>query len=41
MLYKNAYVFFFFGFVYGGFTVEEGRFARLFRGETKEAGTDL
>ena len=41
MLYKNAYVFDGSGFVYGGFTVEEGRFARLFRGETKEAGTDL
>ena len=41
MLYKNAYVFDGSGFVYGGFTVEEGRFARLFRGETEEAGADL
>ena len=41
MLYKNAYVFDGSGFVYGGFTVEEGRFARMFRGETEEAGADL
>ena len=42
MLFKNALVFTEEkGFVRGGFTVAEGRFARVFAGETAEKGTDL
>ena len=42
MLYKNAYVFDTQkGFVYGGFTVEEGRFASVFTGACGEDGVDL
>ena len=41
MLYKNAFVFDGSDFVRGGFTVEEGRFARVFEGESGEPGLDL
>lgn len=41
MLYKNAFIFNGAGFAHGGFRVEEGRFAGVFQGETKESGTDL
>ena len=41
MLYKNASIFNGTDFIPGGFRVEEGRFARLFQGETGENGVDL
>lgn len=42
MLYKNALVFTGRdGFIPGGFTVENGRFGRVFAGDTREPGTDL
>ena len=42
MLCKNALVFTGRdGFVPGGFTVENGRFGRVFAGETAEDGEDL
>ena len=42
MLYKNAYVFDSEkGFVFGGFSVENGRFSNVFSGETASDGVDL
>ena len=40
MLYTNANVFTPMGFVRGGFSVEDGRFAEVFVGE-RSGGTDL
>ena len=40
MLFANAHVFTPSGFVYGGFLVENGRFARVFAGKA-DGGTDL
>ena len=40
MLFHNAYVFTPDGFVYGGFTVEDGRFGEVFAGD-RTGGADL
>ena len=41
MIYKNAYVFDGAGFVYGGFSVEAGRFSGVFAGEIEAEGMDM